>query len=77
MVLIKQPHGKSPLNGEVCSKCGKKNHFLRMCIKHTKMGYVRFTKESVAEMEATDDDIFEYDFLMSTVYKVFKKVNPR
>ena len=49
-----------------------------MCIKHIKMGYVRFTKKSVAEMEATDDDdVFEFDFLMSTVYKVFKKVNPR
>ena len=56
----------------------KKNHFLRMFNKHTNMDYVRFTKKSVAKMEATDDDnIFEYDLLMSTEYKVFKNVNPR
>ena len=46
--------------------------------KHTNMDYVRFTKKSVAKMKATDDDdIFEYDFLMSTEYKVFKNINPR
>ena len=33
------------------------------------MDYVRFTKKSVAKMEATDDDdIFEYDFPQSTKY---------
>ena len=57
---LKHPSSKCP----ACFKCGKKNHFLRMCGKHTRKGHARFTKRSVAKMKLTDDealDMFEYD----------------
>ena len=47
---------------EVCFKSGKKIHLSRMSGKHAKKGYARFTKKSVADMELTYDDVFEYTF---------------
>ena len=58
---LQHPPNRCPAYGEVCFKCGKKNHFSRMCGKYAKKGYTRFTKKSVAELELTDDDTFEYD----------------
>ena len=61
---LKHPPSKCPVYGEACYKCGKKNHFSRMCGKLAKKGHTRFTKRSVAKMELTDEDAsdaFEYD----------------
>ena len=61
---LKHLPSKCPAYGEDCFKCGKKNHFLRMCGKLAKKGHTRFTKRSVAKMELTDEDaldMFEYD----------------
>ena len=61
---LKHPPSKYPAYGEACYKCGKKNHFSRICGKLAKKSHARFTKRSVAEMELTDEDAidaFEHD----------------
>ena len=61
---LKHPPIKCPAYGKAYYKCGKKNHFSRMCGKLAKKGHTRFVKRSVAEMVLTDEDaidVFQYD----------------
>ena len=61
---LKHLPSKCPTYSEVCFKCSKKNHFLRMCGRHAKKGHTRFTKRPVSQMDLTDGnalDMFEYD----------------